>query len=422
MVRTPWGEVGASNGRGKREQLLAAMVASCAERGFEATTVADLLELSSASRASFYEHFENKHDCFEAMLAETAKQTMGTVEHRLAATDPGVARVEATLAVFAELIAAQPETARACLIDAFAAGPRARRTMEAAVADLETVLAGALAEVDGRAAMPEGLTRGLAGAVYKVFQSRVARGESAAVAEMAPQLTAWLLDQQPPPRPLRPGRRVAVLSPFSPAFSRHDPVGRILRAVASCVAKRGYAETTIAEIAGAAQVSLRTFYEHFAGKEEATIAALDASGAQMLAAAMPAIRRAPDWPSAVRDAYAAMCGFMAAEPDFARLRVVEVYAAGAAALEMRDRVGAELLEALLASAPEAVVAEAEPLRQEAIAGAIYALSYYCVRERGPEELPRIVPFATYLALAPFIGPEQACEVANGDGGRRARGI
>jgi hypothetical protein len=36
----------------------------------------------------------------------------------------------------------------------------------------------------------------------------------------------------------------------------------------------------------------------------------------------------------------------------ARLRAVEVYAAGAAALETRDRAGAELLATLLAAAPE----------------------------------------------------------------------
>ncbi len=191
-----------------------------------------------------------------------------------------------------------------------------------------------------------------------------------------------------------------------------------MRALASCVAEHGYAETTVAAIAERGRLSQRTFYEHFADKEEATIAAIDASGAQMLAAVVPAIRRAPDWPTAVQRAYAAMCGFMAAEPDFARLRAVEAYAAGPAALTGRDRAGAELIELLLDMAPREILEKAEPLALEAISAAIYALVYDCVNRDGPRELPRVVPVATYLALTPLIGPERACEVANDDGRRR----
>jgi hypothetical protein len=138
----------------------------------------------------------------------------------------------------------------------------------------------------------------------------------------------------------------------------------------------------------------------------------------MLAATMPALRRAAEWPAAVHSAYTAMCGFMAAEPDLARLRAVEVYAAGTDALAVRDRAGAELLEALLKATPTEVVSTAEPPLIETIAGGVYALVYYRVNEQGPEELPGIAPFATYLALAPLIGPEAAHEAANGGGRRR----
>lgn len=110
-------------------------------------------------------------------------------------------------------------------------------------------------------------------------------------------------------------------------------------------------------------------------------------------------------------AYAAMCGFMAAEPDFARLRAVETYAAGPAALARRDRAGEELLELLLDMAPQEVLEKTEPLALEAISAAIYALVCDWVNRDGPKELPRMVPVATYVALTPFIGPEKACKVA-----------
>src|ERR1700754_2650860 len=82
-VDTPWGDAGtlrerklrpggshprAQSRRNQRERLFAAMVATVAERGYEATTVADLVGLSGVSRRSFYAPFEDKQDCFLAAI------------------------------------------------------------------------------------------------------------------------------------------------------------------------------------------------------------------------------------------------------------------------------------------------------------------------------------------------------------------
>ena len=39
-------------------------MASVAERGYAASTVADLVALSGVSRGDFYKHFANKEECF----------------------------------------------------------------------------------------------------------------------------------------------------------------------------------------------------------------------------------------------------------------------------------------------------------------------------------------------------------------------
>ena len=49
---------------------------------------------------------------------------------------------------------------------------------------------------------------------------------------------------------------------------------------------------------------------------------------------------------------------------------------------------------------------------EAIGGAIYALIYDQVKAKGPESMPELVPMATYMTLAPFLGAEAAFELAN----------
>ncbi|HEX8958233.1 MAG TPA: hypothetical protein VF770_00250, partial [Solirubrobacterales bacterium] len=53
------------------------------------------------------------------------------------------------------------------------------------------------------------------------------------------------------------------------------------------------------------------------------------------------------------------------------------------------------------------------LAAEAIGGATYSLVYNRIRSEGPESLPALAPSATYLALAPFLGAEEACAVARG---------
>ena len=52
-----------------------------------------------------------------------------------------------------------------------------------------------------------------------------------------------------------------------------------------------------------------------------------------------------------------------------------------------------------------------PIAAEAIGGAIYALVYDQVKANGSESLPELVPMATYMTLGPFLGAEEAYELA-----------
>jgi hypothetical protein len=58
--------------------------------------------------------------------------------------------------------------------------------------------------------------------------------------------------------------------------------------------------------------------------------------------------------------------------------------------------------------------DASPIAAEAIGGAIYSMIYDQVKRGGAESMGEIAPLATYVTLCPFIGPEEACAVANGE--------
>ena len=67
--------------KSQRDRLFAAMVASATERGYEATSIADLITVSGVSRTSFYEHFSDKQDCFVATLRALLDKTAGLTAH-----------------------------------------------------------------------------------------------------------------------------------------------------------------------------------------------------------------------------------------------------------------------------------------------------------------------------------------------------
>src|ERR671916_502432 len=85
-------------------------------------------------------------------------------------------------------------------------------------------------------------------------------------------------------------------------------------ALAAAVGEKGYAGTTIADVVTKARVSKRTFYEHFADKEECLMA-LYAQTARRL---MEVLREAgaPDqpWQERVRTVVGAYLGMLEAVP------------------------------------------------------------------------------------------------------------
>jgi AcrR family transcriptional regulator len=395
--------------RNHRERLFAAMVASVVEKGYEATRVADLVALSGISRSAFYRQFADKKECFLAAAEELIEPTVAIMEH--AEKSPsGEERMREAVGAFLRLMVAQPAAAKMCFVEIYAAGPEAVTLIDRTLDRFEKFGTAQFEQIPGREGMPREMVRAMIGGLQKVVHKRLYRDEQDLLVELAPQICDWWLSYPPPPGRLDPPkkRRIKRRS-FEERQAIDSPADRVLRALAATVAEKGYPGATVAEIVDRAATSQRTFYENFANKEEALLAALDRGSAQMLANTLPAFRRAQDWQHAVRIAYEEMFSFGLEEPEYSRLGAVEMYAAGKRALQTRDTI-MEGLEALLAPGYE-LAPDTPPVAAEAIGGAIYALVYDKVKATGPESLPELVPMATYMTLAPFLGAGEAYELA-----------
>jgi AcrR family transcriptional regulator len=124
VVRLPPGRHGLSRdvvSESQRQRLLNGVVEAVAEHGYNATTIAQLVEAAAVSHRTFYEHFEGKEDCFLAAYKMIAEHLAVTLAE--AAGEPAwPERVRAVLATLLEIFAADPTVARCVLLESLVAG------------------------------------------------------------------------------------------------------------------------------------------------------------------------------------------------------------------------------------------------------------------------------------------------------------
>ncbi len=110
---------------------------------------------------------------------------------------------------------------------------------------------------------------------------------------------------------------------------------RLLDALAASIAEKGYRATTVADVVRRARTSRRTFYEHFAGKEECFIALLSDTNGQMIHRIAAAVDRQAPWEQQVRQAVGAWIAGAESEPALTLSWIRDVPALGEAARRLQ---------------------------------------------------------------------------------------
>jgi AcrR family transcriptional regulator len=189
---------------------------------------------------------------------------------------------------------------------------------------------------------------------------------------------------------------------------------RLLAAVAHEVADRGYRATTITDVVRSASVSTRDFYELFDGKEDCFLAAFDAVRDHVAELASAAAASEPDWPRQVVAALRAVLEFFAAEPDLARLCLLESVSA-------TPKIAIHFREAVLTVVPALARGRAEladpgsllPDAESSIVGGAVSLVTRAIVAGETEKLPELLPDLADFILSPYLGAERAAAVGAG---------
>ena len=185
---------------------------------------------------------------------------------------------------------------------------------------------------------------------------------------------------------------------------------RLLAGFAAALREQSYAGLTVADVVRHARTSRRTFYEHFAGKQECLIALLEEESRQSVARIAAAVNPRAPWQAQVRQAVQAWIDGAVEDPAVRLCWIRLVPSLGDAARPLLRRTMAAyagLIRALAQSPELAQAGVTAPSRQETIMllGGLKELIAATV-EDGDD--PRgAIDVATEVAiriLAPHAGP------------------
>lgn len=172
----------------QRERLLASMIKTVTEIGYNALTVQNVLTRAGISRPTFYEQFEDKEDCFLAAFDACATRMRRQVDAAVAAAGTEWrGRLRSGIAALLGFIAAEPEEARTVIVEARASTPAGLRRRDELLDGFAECVDGLVRE-DLDEAPSAIAAAGVVGGIESVLYARLRKGEIGKLDALLPSL------------------------------------------------------------------------------------------------------------------------------------------------------------------------------------------------------------------------------------------
>jgi AcrR family transcriptional regulator len=172
------------------ERVLRALAASVAEKGYAATTVAEVVERAGTSQRVFYGHFENKEDAFLAALDSGSAQMLASV---LPAFRRAKSWQESVRAAYEAMFAfgiEEPEYTTLGAVEMYTVGRRALQTRDSVMEGLEALL---VPGYELKPDIPPIAAEAIGGAIYALIHHQVKTRGPESMPELAPLATYMTL-------------------------------------------------------------------------------------------------------------------------------------------------------------------------------------------------------------------------------------
>lgn len=173
----------------QRERLLAAMLRATAQLGYREMSVQDVLDRAGVSRPTFYEHFDNKEDCFLAAFDAAAARLRERLEAAGENAENWRERLRAALEELLRFVAEEPDAAMSLIVDARAACPSALHRRDEMLDRFASCLDREVRRESTDGARPSAIAAaGIVGGIEALLYSRLHRGETDDLESLLPSL------------------------------------------------------------------------------------------------------------------------------------------------------------------------------------------------------------------------------------------
>jgi AcrR family transcriptional regulator len=178
----------------------------------------------------------------------------------------------------------------------------------------------------------------------------------------------------------------------------------MLSAIAAVVAERGYVETRVRDVLEQAGVSRRTFYEHFANREECFFAAYNAVRDDVLFL-LEGPGHSASWQARMEEALGDVLAYFARWPTRAHLLLVEIHSTGPEGVRRNEDTMGQMAGRLASCVnwtPEPITELARTEIAQALVGAVHRVVSTRLLDERPNTLPRLA-----LGLTELVGRASA---------------
>jgi AcrR family transcriptional regulator len=203
-----------------RVRLIEGMVAAVDEKGYAATTIADIVRHARVSKRTFYEQFADREECFLACFSYGSELALAAVKLAADTALPWRQRVRDSTHAYLAALEGNPALTRTLLVEVHAVGPRAlalRRTVLERFAALlcELVEQGRQCHPELRPLRPA-MSIALVGGINELVLSTVEHGGTGRLHELA-DTVAELVEAVLSPLPEPPGPAPAPCASSPPS-------------------------------------------------------------------------------------------------------------------------------------------------------------------------------------------------------------
>jgi AcrR family transcriptional regulator len=175
----------------KRRRMIDAMAELCAEQGYEATKIADVVRRAHVARKTLYDNFSGKEELFLAAFDSAVADADAVVTEACESVDADwEERAEAVLRALLEFVAGHPAEARLCLVEAPAASAASSARYDAAV---DSYIGRLRHATPPAATRPATLEEALVGGTLWIVQRQVRNGGAEDALDLLPELTEFVV-------------------------------------------------------------------------------------------------------------------------------------------------------------------------------------------------------------------------------------